>query len=92
MILECFMEKVTFDLSLDIVWSHLVAQTLESAHDVEDPVLIPESRRSPRKGNCNPLQYSCLESFMDGGAWWATVHGIAKSQTWLSNFTGSLDG
>ena len=36
--------------------------------------------------NDNPLQYSCLENSMDGGAWWATVHGVAKSQTRLSNF------
>ena len=36
---------------------------------------------------CTPLQYSCLENPMDGGAWWAAVHGVAKSQTWLSNFT-----
>ena len=33
------------------------------------------------------VQYSCLENPMGGGAWWATVHGVAKSQTWLSNFT-----
>ena len=34
-----------------------------------------------------PLQYSCLENLMDGGAWWATVHGVAKSRTRLSDFT-----
>ena len=39
------------------------------------------------EGNGNPLQYSCLENPMDGGAWWAAVHGVSKSQTWLSNFT-----
>ena len=39
------------------------------------------------EGNGTPLQYSCLENPMDGGAWWATVHGIAKSQTRLSDFT-----
>ena len=39
------------------------------------------------EGNGTPLQYSCLENLMDGGAWWAAVHGVAKSQTWLSNFT-----
>ena len=38
------------------------------------------------EGNGNPLQYSCLENPMDGGAWWAAVHGVAKSQTQLSNF------
>ena len=40
-----------------------------------------------REGNGNPLQYSCLENPMDGGAWWAAVHGISKSQTRLSGFT-----
>ena len=39
------------------------------------------------EGNGTPLQYSCLENPMDGGAWWAAVHGVAKSQTRLSNFT-----
>ena len=39
------------------------------------------------EGNGNPLQYSCLENSMDGGAWWATVHGVAKSWTRLINFT-----
>ena len=41
----------------------------------------------PREGNGNPLQYSCLENPMDGGAWLASVHGVAKSRTRLSNFT-----
>ena len=40
-----------------------------------------------REGDGMPLQYSCLENPMDGGAWWAAVHGVTKSQTWLSNFT-----
>ena len=39
------------------------------------------------EGNGTPLQYSCLENPMDGGAWWAAVHGVAMSQTRLSNFT-----
>ena len=39
------------------------------------------------KGNGTPLQYSCLENPMDGGAWWAAVHGVARSRTQLSNFT-----
>ena len=39
------------------------------------------------EGNGNPLQYSCLENPTDGGAWWATVQGVAKSQTRLSDFT-----
>ena len=39
------------------------------------------------EGNGNLLQYSCLENPMDGGAWWAAVHGVARSRTWLSDFT-----
>ena len=39
------------------------------------------------EGNGTPLQYSCLENPRDGGAWWAAVHGVAKSRTWLSDFT-----
>ena len=45
------------------------------------------ARSSFGEGNGTPLQYPCLENPMDGGAWWATVHGVAKSQTWLSDFT-----
>ena len=44
-------------------------------------------RPIPEEGNGNPLQYSCLENPMGGGAWWATVHGVEKSRTRLSNFT-----
>ena len=55
-----------------------------------DPGLIPGSGRSPGEGNGNPLQYSCLENPMDRGAWWATVHGVAKSRTWLRDFAFTL--
>ena len=58
-----------------------------SACNAGDLGLIPGSGRAPGEGNGNPLQYSCLENPMDGGAWWATVHGVAKSQTQLSDFT-----
>ena len=44
---------------------------------------IPRSGRSPGGGNGNPLQYSCLGNPKDRGAWWATVHGVIKSWTWL---------
>ena len=50
-----------------------------NAGDIRDPGSIPGSGRSPGVGNSNPLQYSCLENFMDRGAWWATVHGVAES-------------
>ena len=52
-----------------------------------DPGLIPGMGRSPGEGNGNPVQYSCLENSMEGGAWWATVHGVTKGQTRLSDFT-----
>ena len=51
-----------------------------------DRTLISDSL-SLREGDGSPLQYSCLENPMDGGAWWAAVHGVAKSQTRLSDFT-----
>ena len=51
---------------------------------------IPGSERSPGEGNGNPLQYSCLGNPMDRGAWWATVHGVAESQTQLSNWAHSI--
>ena len=57
-----------------------------SAHNVGDLGSIPGLGRSPGEGNSNPLQYSCLENPMDGGAWWATVHGVAKSRTRLSDY------
>ena len=52
-----------------------------SAYNVGDLGSIPGLGRSPGEGNGNPLQNSCLENPMDGGSWWAIVHGIAKSQT-----------
>ena len=55
---------------------------LELSGDLD---LMPELGRSPGEGNGNPLQYSSLENAMDRGAWWAIVHGVAKSRTLLSN-------
>ena len=57
----------------------------ESACSGGDPGLIPGSGRSPGGGHDNPLQYSCLENPMDRGAWWATVHGVSKSQAQLND-------
>ena len=64
-----------------------------SACNAGDLGLIPGSGRCPGEGNGNPFQYSCLENSMDRGALEATVHGVAKSWTRLSNFTSivSLD-
>ena len=57
----------------------------EPACNAGDLGLIPGSGRSLREGNGCSLQYSCLENPMDRGAWWATVHRVAKSQTGLSS-------
>ena len=61
-----------------------------SAYNAGDPNSIPGWGRSPGDGNSNPLQYPRLENPTDGGAWWATVHGIAKSQAQLSHFTSLM--
>ena len=59
----------------------------ESTCNVGDLGSIPGLGRSPGGRNGSPLQYSCLENPMDGGALWATVHGVMKRQTQLSDFT-----
>ena len=56
-----------------------------NAGDVRNSSSIPGSGKSPGVGNGNPLQYSHLENSRDRGAWWATVHGVARSQTRLSH-------
>ena len=63
------------------------SEVKETASNAGDPGSIPGSGRSPGEGNGNPLQYFCLGNPMDGGAWWPTVHGVAKSWTRLSDFT-----
>ena len=57
----------------------------ESACSAGDPGLIPGSGRFPGGGHSNPLQYSCLENSMDKGAWRATVRGVSKGKTGLSD-------
>ena len=61
-----------------------------SAYSAGDLGSIPGSGRSSGEGNGNPLQYSCLENPMDGGTWYATVHGVIKSRTRLSELTHSF--
>ena len=68
----------------------LVVKNLSAnAGELRDMGSIPGLGRFPGEGEGNgkPLQYSCLENPMDRGAWWATVHGIAKSCTWLKRLS-----
>ena len=60
-----------------------------NAGDVRDSGLIPGSGRFPGGGHGSPLQGSCLGHSMDRGAWWATAHGLAKSQTQLKRPSSS---
>ena len=75
------------DKMLEPLLAHSGSDSEASAHNAGDLGSIPGLERSPGEGNGNPLQYSCLENSMDGEAWWATVHGVAKSWTRLSDFT-----
>ena len=63
-------------------WASPVAQMVKNLPEsAGDQGLIPGLGKSPGERNSNPLQYSCLENSVDRGAWWATVHGVVKSQT-----------
>ena len=68
-----------------VYWPSQVALVVKNppanAGDVRDVGLIPGSRRFPREGHGNPLQYSCLENHTVRGAWWAIVLGVTHSQT-----------
>ena len=81
-----------------VVWVLGLPQWLsgkESTYNVGAAVevgLISESGRSPGGGQGNPLQYSCLENPMDGGAWWVTVHRVAKSRTGLKRLSRAQHG
>ena len=70
--------------NLDDVGASLVTDGKESVCSSGDLALIPGLGKSPGEGNGYPLQYSRLENQMDRGAWQATVHKVAKSQTWLT--------
>ena len=74
-------------ITIQLCSFHIVGK--ESACSAGDPGSVPRSGRSPGEGNGNPLQYSCPDNPMDQGAWGATVHGVAKSRTLLSDFSSS---
>ena len=67
--------------------SSVVKNLPASAEDIRDMGSIPGSERSPGGGHGNPLHYSVLENPIDRGAWWATVHRIAKNQTQLKQLS-----
>ena len=64
---------------------HFGSDSKESACNAEDPGSVPGLGRFPEEENVNPLQYSSLENSTERGAWWATVHGVAKSWTRMSD-------
>ena len=85
-------DKVSLD-TVSTACLHIVYGSVPGGSDgkgfachVGDLGLIPGSGRSPGEGNGYPFQYSCLESSVDRGAWQATIHGVPKSWTWLSNW------
>ena len=78
----CFPKRHLFDIDYGSVVKNLPA----NAGDSGNAYLIPALGSSPRIGNGNLLQYTCLENSMDQGPWWAAVHGVAKSSTWLSSW------
>ena len=81
-------ENNNFELINTIEWGFPGGSEVKaSARNAGDPGSIPGSGRSPGEGNGNPLQYSYLGNPMDRGAWWPTVHRVAKSRTQLSDFT-----
>ena len=84
--LESLYISPSISLGFSSSMASLVAYTVKaSVCNAGDLGSISGSERSPGEGNGNPLQYSCLENSMDGGAWWATVLGVAKSRTRLSD-------
>ena len=79
------MYLILFYSSVMVKWAPQVEVVNNLSANAGDVGSIPGSGRSPGEGNGNPLLYSCLENPMDKGAWQGTVHGVAKSQTRLSN-------
>ena len=75
------LHKIRNGLGLGFSDGAVVKNLPGKAGDPRDVGLIPGSGRSPGVGNGNPCQYSCLRNPLDRGAWWATVHGTAKSWT-----------
>ena len=71
-------ETLIYTSKLGFPGGSVVKNSPANAGDTGDFNSIPETLRCPGVGNGNPFQYSCLGNPMDGGVWWATVHGVAK--------------
>ena len=84
MLKSCLLTGTHKYISIYISGSAVVKNPPANAGDTKDMGSIPGLGRSSGGGNEYPLQYPCLENFMDRGAWWATFHGVSKSQTQLS--------
>ena len=86
-------DRETMETVTDFIfWGSKITADGDCSHEIKRHLLLGRKVMANLdsifgEGNGTPLQYSCLENPMDGGAWWATVHGIAKSQTRLSDFT-----
>ena len=80
-IFRSFAEKVI----ILMLRASLLAKLVKNLPAMQETWVRSLGWEDPLEGNGNPLQYSCLENPMDRGAWWATVHGVTKSQTQLSN-------
>ena len=74
-------------LYINTTFVYLVAQIVKNLPTVQETQVQSLGWEDPGEGNGNPLQYSCLENPMDRGAWQAPVHGVAKGQTRLCDFT-----
>ena len=81
---DCFILCETIFKIILLIWlGAVVGNPSANAGDTRDAVWIPGPRKSSGGGLSNQLEYYCPENPMDRGAWWATVHGVVKSQTWL---------
>ena len=83
-ILDIFTDLLLFMLLYGLPWWLNAKESACNARQETWFNLFNQLGRYPGEWNGNPLQYSCLEMPMDRGTWWATVHGVAKSWTWLS--------
>ena len=80
------MKGTFFKIFIDLFRASLVAQLVKNAPALQETWVRSLGWKDfPEGGDGNPLQYSCLENSMDRGAWQATVHGVAQSQTRLSH-------